>query len=228
MKLGALTVLGVLALVSPAQAQTKIAIDCDSVDVTFQTSIQPDSATVEITSDAGTETHNPTLAQGGSTVSFPLDGQNGELVQVEVTLVHAGVPNVTSASETLEECDEETPSDLSPLPSPSPTAVVETPSPASTVEEVGIQPSVPTAPVVEPSPIEEEILGTSTSKVEKSDLPAELAYTGSALPWAVALMVLLIVAGLGFRIRARGRAADALMDEMIRRMTESEKGSDKE
>src|SRR5688572_6161672 len=89
--LGLLTLMAFLLSASPAQAQPLVAFSCSSVTVDFRTSIQPDSATVEITSNAGTESHSVTLAAGGTEpVTFPLDGQNGETVTVTVTLVYRG------------------------------------------------------------------------------------------------------------------------------------------
>lgn len=184
----------VLAFATPAQAQTRIEIDCDSVDVIFQTSIQPDSATVEIQSNAGTETHNPTVAQGGSTASFPLDGQNGELVQVEVTLVYRGLPNVQSASETLAGCAEPSPS-----PSPSPITI------ASPTVPAPVAPS-PVAPTVEPSdPIEEAAEGSVETRSDETTeaLPEELAFTGFSQILGLGILAVALI-GLGLYARSKG------------------------
>src|SRR5919109_943508 len=126
-------------------------------------------------------------------------------------------------------CEEEDDEEIaSPAPSPSADVPSTPAAPSAETPAAPVAVAPPAAPVVapvaetepesEPGPeVSEEVVGTSVSRTK--ELPAELAYTGSAMPWAVSLMLLLIAAGVAFRYRARRVAADANFEELLRRMT---------
>lgn len=200
-----------LFLAVPVSAQSQespgptIAIDCDSVEVSFRTSIQADSATVGIVSNAGPETHPLTLAQGGADVSFPLDGQDGEPVTVTVTLVWRGVPDQTTATETLEGCAVPSPSSsLSPSPDGSPSPVPTTPvAPVVPVPS----PTLPaTTPPPTPSPTPTESLIPPLFIERDKGLPEELAFTGPReVQMAVLIGLIIGLFVLGLWVRHMGR-----------------------